>query len=470
MTGFDKSALPEGFLLRMNEFLSTEYDAFLSSYDKPQRGALRVNRLKVTPDRLPELTGDGRSVPWSIDGYYYGEDERPGKSPLHEAGSYYIQEASAMLVAAVSGASPGERILDLCAAPGGKSTALAAMLCGSGLLVSNEIMPARVKVLSQNIERMGIANAIVTSEPPAVLAERFPEFFDRVIVDAPCSGEGMFRKEPDAISCWSPDNIALCAGRQQEILDTAVRMLRPGGTLVYSTCTFAPEEDEKQVKDLLARHRELKIARRGDIAAALEGAADLSAVSGPLASYNDSFGPDPAVFRIWPHLADGEGHFAAVIRKSGVRPASGEDSYPFLRKAPKVPAPMLAAWKAFAEDNLSAIPQGTFTAFGDNLYLSPAAIDLSGLRCLRPGLQLGALQKDRFVPSHALALAMRPSGIRRRIELSEDDASAYIAGTELVCTPDLKGWCLASVRGISLGWAKASGGRLKNHYPKGLRR
>ena len=468
--GFDKAFLPDGFLNRMRNILGPGFDGFLASYEKPLRGALRVNTLKAAPGLTGRYFSAEDKVPWAENGYYYDEDLRPGKSPLHEAGAYYIQEPSAMLVAALSGAAPGERILDLCAAPGGKSTALAAALEGRGLLVANEIMAPRAKVLSQNIERMGIRNAIVTNEPPAALAERFPEFFDRIVVDAPCSGEGMMRKEPEAIACWSMDNISMCAARQRDILDEALRMLRPGGVLVYSTCTFAPEEDEAQVIDLLSRCPELEIARRSDIEEALRGRAYLSAVSGPLDGFAGELGPDAAVFRIWPHLADGEGHFAAVMIKAGEKLPAGEDAYPFLRKNPRVAAPLLAAWNAFAAENLTSLPGGTFTAFGDNLYLSPAALDLSGLRCLRPGLHLGTLQKDRFVPSHALALAMRPSDAKRRAELSEDDALAYIAGAELGCGTELKGWCLVSVCGFTLGWAKASGGRLKNHYPKGLRK
>ena len=252
-------ALPLGFTDRMHRLLGAEYPAFLASYDKPRRPALRVNPLRL--DGIPDgvralLPFLAERVPFTADGWYYPDDPalRPGRHPYHEAGLYYIQEASAMIPAALCPPRPGERVLDLCAAPGGKATQLAGALRGQGLLVANEIHPGRAAVLSGNIERMGIPNALVLNMEPQALAERFPGFFDRIVVDAPCSGEGMFRKEPQAVQMWSPENIALCAARQAEILRAAARMLAPGGTIVYSTCTFAPEEDEGSVLTFLREH------------------------------------------------------------------------------------------------------------------------------------------------------------------------------------------------------------------------
>ena len=252
-------ALPLGFTDRMRRLLGAEYPAFLASYDKPRRPALRVNPLRL--DGIPDgvralLPFLAERVPFTADGWYYPDDPalRPGRHPYHEAGLYYIQEASAMIPAALCPPRPGERVLDLCAAPGGKATQLAGALRGQGLLVANEIHPGRAAVLSGNIERMGIPNALVLNMEPQALAERFPGFFDRIVVDAPCSGEGMFRKEPQAVQMWSPENIALCAARQAEILRAAARMLAPGGTIVYSTCTFAPEEDEGSVLTFLREH------------------------------------------------------------------------------------------------------------------------------------------------------------------------------------------------------------------------
>lgn len=269
--------LPELFLSRMRGMLGEEYTAFLESFHQERYQALRLNPLKIAENGecAAVLLGekacafDGavrasdpfmlRKVPWAEDGYYYDKEVQPGKHPYHDAGVYYIQEPSAMAPVTLLEARPGEKILDLCAAPGGKSTQIAAAMKGRGILVSNEIHPARAKILSENIERMGIRNACVTNETPAHLAEVFPEYFDRILVDAPCSGEGMFRKNEEACQEWSPENVELCAQRQDEILDCAARMLRPGGRLVYSTCTFAPEEDEGSVSRFVTRHPEFHI-------------------------------------------------------------------------------------------------------------------------------------------------------------------------------------------------------------------
>ena len=240
--------------------LGEEYDAFLKSYGEDRRPGLRVNMLRERAGTLEDAPLFGmRPIPWAPDGFYYDPLTRPGKNPLHEAGAYYIQEPSAMAVAALSGVKPGMRVLDLCAAPGGKSTQLASMLAGKGILYSNEIHPARAKILSQNIERMGIPNALVLNEDPEKLAERFPLYFDTVIADAPCSGEGMFKKEEEAIPNWSEENVELCARRQAGILDCAAEMTTPGGTLVYSTCTFAPQENEMNAAKFVMRHPDFQI-------------------------------------------------------------------------------------------------------------------------------------------------------------------------------------------------------------------
>ena len=241
--------LPEEFLNRMQGIMKDEdFLAFVSSYGRKRLFSLRLNPLKTDGRKALDILQGGREllspVPWEPDGFYYPEDFRPGRLPWHEAGMYYIQEASAMAPAMLCGVRPGERVLDLCAAPGGKSTKLAASLRGEGILVANEIHPARAKVLSANVERMGVRNALVTNETPQRLASRFPLFFDRVVVDAPCSGEGMFRKDEEALKQWSLENVYLCAERQAQILEEAASMLRPGGVMVYSTCTFSPEENE----------------------------------------------------------------------------------------------------------------------------------------------------------------------------------------------------------------------------------
>ena len=266
MTGF-----PEAFEERMRGRLGPEYEAFRGSLEEERLQGLRANGLKASEEGAGEefqkrfqekFQGFGLSpVPWAADGFYYSSAARPGKSPFHEAGAYYIQEPSAMAVVSLLDPRPGERVLDLCAAPGGKTSHAASRMGGRGLLVSNEIHPARARILSQNVERMGCRNAVVTCQDPAGLTEYFPEFFDKIIVDAPCSGEGMFRKDQEAREQWSPENVALCAGRQRQILHCAAAMLRPGGMLVYSTCTFAPEEDEGSVESFLEDHPEFQIVQ-----------------------------------------------------------------------------------------------------------------------------------------------------------------------------------------------------------------
>lgn len=428
--------LPQLFLDRMQLQLGAEYEAFLESLNRPRAVALRFNPLKGEAPALPFVQAP---VPWEPMGYYYDPDSRPGLHPFHEAGVYYLQEASAMSAVALLDPQPGETILDLCAAPGGKTTQIAGRMGGEGLLLCNEVNPKRAKILSRNIERMGVANAVVTNEYPNVLAQRFPGFFDRVLVDVPCSGEGMFRKEEAAVTDWSPETVEMCARRQAEILDSAAELVRPGGRLVYSTCTFAPQEDEEAVENFLRRHPEFD---REDIAAPWFRQVDTGA------------------YRIWPHKVLGEGHFAAVLRKmdgetEAIPAAAGE-------KLPKV-------WEAFAKEMKIALPEGKAVSFGENLFWVPEAMpELKRLKVLRPGLELGTVKKDRFEPAHALALWLRECACMQSFPADSEEIRKYMHGETLPSAE--KGWCLVLAEGFSLGWAKGDGRQLKNHYPKGLRR
>lgn len=430
--------LPEKFLARMQQQLGDEYDEYLRSLQRPRAVALRFNPLKGDIPALPFVK---KPVPWEPMGYYYDLDSRPGLHPYHEAGVYYLQEASAMASAALLEPQPGEIILDLCAAPGGKSTQIAGRMQGKGLLVSNEINQKRAKVLSRNIERLGIANTVVTNESPAALADRFPGFFHRIMVDAPCSGEGMFRKEEAAITDWSEENVEMCARRQAEILDCAAAMLRPGGRLVYSTCTFAPQEDEEAVEAFLARHPEFVT----------------ESVNAPW--FQES---RPGMYRLWPHKLLGEGHFAAVLRKMDCREETADVN-------PDKPMPLPKAFLTFAKELDIALPDGQAVTFGDTLYWMPPQMPaLHRLRVLRPGLELGTLKKDRFEPAHALALWLKHC--KNEISLSPEskELAAYLHGEAIPCT--VRGWCLVKVGAYSLGWGKGDGNQLKNHYPKGLRK
>ena len=438
--------LPVDFLERQRRLLGDEFHAFLAAYAAPRSAGIRLNPAKRT-EPLPEFCGE--PIPWAQNGFFLRPDVRPGLHPYHDAGVYYLQEPSAMAPAALLDAQPGERVLDLCAAPGGKSTQLAAAMQGKGLLVCNEINTKRARILSSNIERLGVTNALVLNAHPAALTARFPAYFDRILVDAPCSGEGMFRKEEAALTDWSVETVQMCAARQYEILCSAAQMLRPGGRLVYSTCTFAPEENEGVVSRFLHAHPAFSIAQL-DAPWLSPGRPDW---------IDDPADGIAATFRLWPHRQHGEGQFAAVLEREGDAEGCVDTT---------VLSPLSAPVKEFAAQFGLELPERS-VAFGDTIYLVPEGLpDLKGLHVLRAGLELGELRKGRFVPAHALALALRqfPNSVSYLADSRE--IAAYLRGETL--SGESTGWTLICVDGYPLGWAKGSGGTLKNHYPKGLRR
>jgi len=428
--------LPVEFLNRMEKMLGEEYSQFLTSLERPRAVALRFNPLKGEKPSLPFV---GENVPWEGNGYYYTQDYRPGLHPFHEAGVYYLQEASAMSAVALLDPQPGERICDLCAAPGGKSTQIAGRMAGEGFLLSNEYSPKRAKILSQNIERMGIDNALVTNETPLRLSEMLPEYFDRVLVDAPCSGEGMFRKEEAAVTDWSVETVQMCATRQREILDAASKLVRPGGRMVYSTCTFAPEENEETIFYFLQNHPEFTPE---DVDAPWFARTGIG------------------MFRLWPHKLLGEGHFVAVLQKSG------EEKEPECSvRGEKLPK----EWGNFASEMGISLSAGKAVSFGDTLYWAPVEMpDLRGMKVLRPGLELGQVRKGRFIPAHALALWLKCAKTTQSYGADSREIAAYLHGDVVPSTKT--GWCLVQVDGYAIGWGKGDGTVLKNHYPKGLRR
>ena len=334
---------------------------------------------------------------------------------------------------------PGEKICDLCAAPGGKTTQIAGRMMGEGFLLCNEINPKRARILGQNIERMGVANALVTNEHPQRLADKYAGFFDRVLIDAPCSGEGMFRKEESAVTDWSQETVEMCARRQAEILHSGAQLLKPGGRLVYSTCTFAPEENEQAIENFLHAHPEF--------------------VREPVEA--PWFTPaGEGAFRLWPHKLLGEGHFAAVLRKTGgeeddVRSLGGE-------KLPK-------EWNDFAKELKIQLPQGKALFFGNSLYWVPLEMpDIHRIKVVRPGLELGEVKKNRFEPAHALALWLRKCENIQNFPAKSKEIRSFMQGQVLPGT--VRGWCLITADGYTLGWGKGDGNSIKNHYPKGLRR
>ena len=419
----------ERYFERMRAQLS-DFEAYRACLSQPPYRGIRVNTLKISPDAFREIAPFALApAAWEPNGFLISE-EKPGKYFYHDAGLYYVQEPSAMCAVPLLGARPGERVLDLCSAPGGKGTQIAQAMEGKGLLVLNEKMPDRAKVLLQNVERMGVANAVVTCAEPSELAARLPAFFDRILVDAPCSGEGMLRKEPAAAENWSEENVFMCAERQKKILESAVSMLAPGGTLVYSTCTFAPEEDEETADWLARAFPELTCTEQK---------------------------------KIYPHRERGEGHFAArFVKEGGARAAF---------RAPKLPADRaaVAAYRAFAGDFLRRPIEGAFASFGSSLCLLPGEVfPLGGLRVLRCGLQLGTMEGKRFVPAHALALGVPRQDIAALCSYPQEDIARYLHGEELPAA-ELRGWCAVAYEGWPIGLGKSSAS-MKNHYPKGLRR
>lgn len=468
--------LPEEFVRRMKRMLNVDYEDFEYSYQNYDHQALRFNTLKRGLDesdygRILKNLGIKKMDPvsWAENGFYYDNQVRPGKHPYHEMGLYYIQEPSAMSAAALLKPQPGERVLDLCAAPGGKSTQLAAYMKGEGLLISNEIHPDRCSTLAQNIERMGIANAIVTNEECESLSARFPAYFHKIQVDAPCSGEGMFRKNHEAPYQWSFQQVKICADRQLMILNEAAKMLMPGGTMVYSTCTFAPEENEGVVDRFLSEHEEFEL---------VEVEAPWFEPGKPI--WGNKREELRRTFRLYPHRLRGEGHFIAVLSKKGIIfPENMEKKGKKEKNANKNPLDkkQMEELQTFIDSVLTKevedfIFSGKLVLFGDNLYrLPPEAPGIDGLKVKRAGLHIGSFKKNRFEPSHALALYLTEEEVQQSwsVAADSDDAMAYFGGNT-IRTVGGSGYCLVCVEGYSAGWGKISNGLIKNHYPRGLRR
>ena len=456
------NTLPEAYIAQMKRLLGEAgFFAYEQSLSQPVTRALRVNLLLRPDGSLPcPIEGVGERVPWAKGCYFVEGDARPGLSPLHEGGLFYLQEPSALSAVSVLAPQPGERVLDLCAAPGGKSTQIAGLMQGRGLLVCNEPVPSRAQILSRNVERMGVRNAIVTSAMPAQLAPRFPAFFDRILVDAPCSGEGMFRRQPEARDEWSAGSPRGCADRQLEILEAAAKMLAPGGALVYSTCTFNDTENEGVLARFTAAHPEF----------ALEPFALPGLPSG-----------SRGYVHLYPHEIRGEGHFVSLLRKAPDAPGAPENEEK-PRRAVK-PARGRGEQAKKAQQPAIAVPEDVLApgvsfdrlhAAGGSLWALPEGLDdlsrLDGLRVLRTGLLLAHAEGRRAEPDHALAMALRPEEAARTCELTWEQALAYQAGETLDLGDLEPGYTLLTLCGVSLGFGKQAGGVMKNHYPKGLRR
>ena len=495
--------LPSVFTNRMKHILGGEYEAFIESYSKDRSFGLRLNTLhedsgNQAGEDFEKLPFSITPVPWSKNSFFYSAKDRPGHHILHEAGAYYIQEPSAMIVAELAKVQPGEIVCDLCASPGGKSTQVLGHLNGTGFLVSNEISSQRAHILSQNIERFGSANSCILNEDTDTLAMQFASFFDVCIVDAPCSGEGMFRKDEGAIWQWSPENVLKCASRQLEILENADRMLKPGGRMIYSTCTFAPEEDECVIASFLLSHpdyelKDVPIPRKGTCYLPdesdpvsyeiCEGRADLACEYGAFSEAEKEMIGQlhlERCVRMWPHHVPGEGHFAAILVRKSADTSDGSERLSGKRYKsgnPKSKKEFLL-FEEFAhqllKDAQSFSGKGFYYQFGEHLYLlsnelkGAAGSGFSGYRFERAGLELGEIHNGRFLPAHALSHAFGIDAFLNTLEVDDELAGRFLSG-EVVPCEDKKGWLVVCYHGHALGFGKAGGNMVKNHYPKGLR-
>lgn len=457
--------LPNAFLQQMKSLLRDEYDAFSAAMQTPSTRGLRIRPPDVETSSdidvsLPHLAPYlYNQVPWAPFSYYIPHDARLGKTVLHAAGAYYLQEPSAMAVAYAVDPQPGERILDLCAAPGGKTTAIAAMMAEDAQLIANEIHPSRVQTLAENIERMG-AKAAIVNESPDRLAKAWTGQFDAILVDAPCSGEGMFRKDPDAVLAWHADSPHVCAKRQRDILRNAVELLRPGGRLIYSTCTFNAQENEYIVAFAM-----------DELGMTVDSLPDWPGWSPGRPDFVDGREALIHTRRLWPHLAYGEGHFVARLRK----PLETEQR----KWTKRTPVPKDSArrtikgWDEWLDAHLLTMPSAWRNpvrhrdmVFSDELRSLPT----QGIRILRPGTALASVQQDRLIPAHGLAMRLSPLHFRQRVQLNERDAAQYLRGESLANEQDRRGYVVVSHGSYGLGFAKGVAGRLNNLFPKGLRK
>lgn len=431
--------LPKEFITKYRHLLKDEADAFFKTFEELPVSAFRLNPLKASSKVFPN------PIP-KTDWGYYGKVS--GKSVEHVTGLVYSQEPSAQMVAQVAGIKEGMKVLDLAAAPGGKSTHVLSYLNNTGLLVSNEISTKRSKILVENIERFGARNVLVTNENAERLSKVFKDYFDVIIFDGPCSGEGMFRKDSDATQYWHEDYPEQCARLQKEILQASLSMLAPGGKLIYSTCTWSPEENEGVVNWLTSENPHLKLVNIPKENGMVEGI-DM-----------------PEAARMYPHHHHGEGQFVAkLVDERATEFKSVKSGKSNLTKEQE------KLWLDFAKRYLKISLSGLLQVFGDHLYLVPSGLpDLKKIKIARNGLHLGTFKKKRFEPSFALGLALKPDEVTQSVNLSDDEFRQYVSGNVVTLEKELdSGWYQVTVHGNGLGFAKVVGQQLKNYFPKGLR-
>ena len=445
--------LPQGFVKRMSEMLGDEYPTFEAALAEPNVRAVRVNTTKISVDDFVNATELELSpIDYAPDGFIPASCEHIGRSPEHHSGMFYVQDPGAMATVKALDIQEGWRVLDACSAPGGKASQLASAIGESGVILANEYVPKRAKIIVSNFERLGIKNAVITSLDTAKIGQMFDSYFDLVLCDAPCSGEGMFRKYDEALTEWSEENVKLCADRQREILANLAPTVKAGGYLLYSTCTYSKEENEDTVADFLQKHPEFKLC---DVKAQMK-AATADGIDGMVMAR-----------RFYPHIANGEGQFIALMQKDENCGNLPTILYKELTNQPSKQD--IAVVKKFIDDNLSSKLNGRLISWGEQIALVPHDLPIPP-KAFMPGVLLGEVKKGNFFPHHQFFSAYG-NDFKRIESLKKGDprVEKYLRGEEIDATADGNGWCAVFYEGVPLGGGKISGRRIKNHYPKGLR-
>lgn len=460
--------LPKAFEEKMKNLLHREYEDYIRCFDEPRHYGLRVNTNKISVENFLKIAPwDLSPIPWIHNGFYYdGEHMQPAKHPYYFAGLYYLQEPSAMTPADRLPAGPGERVLDICAAPGGKATELGAKLKGEGVLIANDISNSRAKGLLKNLELFGIGNMLVLSEEPGKLTEYFPEYFDKILIDAPCSGEGMFRKDKKMVRAWEEHGPEFFSKLQRSIITQAAAMLRPGGMLLYSTCTFDSLENEQTIEYLLSRFPEFEVCEIKPYEGFAPGIPELTKSRNPKLS---------KTVRIFPHKMQGEGHYLALLKKGNYTAFQEKMRHAYAKTAAKtgrLPDELAKFWV----DVTWSLDLSRLDIHGERVYYMPEGLpDLRGIRFLRSGLLLGELKKNRFEPSQALAMFLKKEEYQKVLDfpLGDERVMRYLKGETLEIedkvSAEEKGWYLLCVDGYPLGFGKLNRQILKNKYLPGWR-
>ena len=452
--------IPEGFKKKIKDVLGDEYPAFIEALEtKDAVRGMRANLIKTTPDKI---VADGEFALEKLDyvknGFILREERAMGASPYHHAGMVYMQDPGAMASAAALDVMPDWWVADLCAAPGGKSSQIAERLGDGGFLLSNEYVPKRAKIIVGNFERLGVKNAIVTSLDTAKLSDMYEGVFDLVVVDAPCSGEGMFRKSEDAVNDWSEENVRICAKRQREILTNARGMVKPGGYLLYSTCTYSPDENEEMLSFFLGENPDFSLVKVKEEL--------ISRTRPAIKRYADDVENIEYARRFYPHVSDGEGQFLALMQRDVN--ASIKQRILYKDEAKPLSKQESAVVSAFFKEALTKVPDARVVKVGENISLVSHDCPIPRGGVFMSGVLLGEIKGTTLVPHHQFFSAYGDL-FKSRVDLTRDDTRTekYLAGEEI--DADAKGWCAVFFEGSTLGGGKASGGKVKNHYPKGLR-